>query len=91
MNTVDQNRFSSVDRPSRERIHGTRARASKVFGLGKSLRAEVPGFHPETHTKIRNFDADELAKAAANNLPMPIGTFYQVSMLPATETTVKAF
>jgi hypothetical protein len=55
MNTIDQNKFSGCGRPSRERIHGTRAGASKVFGLGKSLRAEVLGFHPETHTKIRKF------------------------------------
>jgi hypothetical protein len=50
-------RFSSCDRPSGERIHGMRARASKVFVLGKSLRAEILGFHPETHTKIRKFQS----------------------------------
>jgi hypothetical protein len=44
MKTVDQNRFSGCGKPTRERVHGTRARASKVFGPGKSLRAEVQGF-----------------------------------------------
>jgi hypothetical protein len=30
-------------------------------------------------------------KVAANNLPMPEGTFYQVLTSPATETSTKAF
>ena len=36
-------------------------------------------------------EADELAKAAANNLPIPDGTFYQVLQALATQATVKAF
>jgi hypothetical protein len=31
----------------------------------------------------KNSEADELAKAAANNLPTPDGTFYQVLQAPA--------
>jgi len=36
-------------------------------------------------------EADELAKAATTNLPIPSGTFYQVLQAPATRVTAKAF
>ena len=41
--------------------------------------------------RAKNFEADELAKAASNNLPIPEGTFYQVLQAPATQVTAKAF
>ena len=41
--------------------------------------------------RVENVEADELAKAAANNLPIPEGTFYQVLQASATQVTVKAF
>ena len=41
--------------------------------------------------RANNLEADELAKAAVNNLPIPDGTFYQVLQVPATQATVKAF
>ena len=41
--------------------------------------------------RAENAEADELAKAAANNLPIPNGAFYQVLQAPATQATVKAF
>ena len=41
--------------------------------------------------RAENAEADELAKAAANNLPIPSGTFYQVLQTLATQVTSKAF
>ena len=41
--------------------------------------------------RAENAEADKLAKAAANNLPMPNGAFYQVLQVPATQATAKAF
>jgi hypothetical protein len=38
-----------------------------------------------------NAEADELVKAASNNLPIPNGAFYQVLQAPATQVTTKAF
>jgi hypothetical protein len=41
--------------------------------------------------RVENSEADELAKVAANNLPIPDRTFYQVLQAPATQATAKAF
>jgi regulator of protease activity HflC (stomatin/prohibitin superfamily) len=41
--------------------------------------------------RAKNSEADELAKVAANNLPIPEGTFYQVLQALATQVTAKAF
>ena len=41
--------------------------------------------------RVENIEADELAKAAANNLPIPNGAFYQVLRAPTTQVTTKAF
>ena len=41
--------------------------------------------------RVENAEADELAKAAANNLPIPNGAFYRVLQAPATQATAKAF
>ena len=41
--------------------------------------------------RVENSEADELAKTAANNLPTPDRTFYQVLQVPATQATTKAF
>ena len=52
---------------------------------------EVPRIHLAVHSKSREYRSDKLAKAAANNLPIPHGAFYQVLQSPATQTTAKAF
>jgi hypothetical protein len=41
--------------------------------------------------RSENVEADELAKAAANNLPMSEGTFYKVLRSLAIETRMKPF
>jgi hypothetical protein len=41
--------------------------------------------------RAENIEADKLAKAVANNLPMLEGTFYQELQAPAIELTTKAF
>jgi hypothetical protein len=41
--------------------------------------------------RAENTEADELVKEAANNTPLPEGTFYQILQASATQTTVKAF
>ena len=41
--------------------------------------------------RVENSEANELVKAAANSLPTPDRTFYQVLQVPATQVTVKAF
>jgi hypothetical protein len=41
--------------------------------------------------RAENTKADKLAKAAANNLPILEGAFYQILQAPATPATMKAF
>ena len=41
--------------------------------------------------RAENAEVDKLAKAIANNLPIPNGAFYQVLQAPATQVTTKAF
>ena len=41
--------------------------------------------------RVEISEANELAKAVANNLPIPDGTFYQVLQVPTTQATTKAF
>ena len=41
--------------------------------------------------RVENSEANELVKAAANSLPTPDRTFYQVLQVPATQATTKAF
>ena len=41
--------------------------------------------------RAENAEVDKLAKAIANNLPIPNGAFYQVLRAPATQVIAKAF
>jgi hypothetical protein len=41
--------------------------------------------------RAENTKAAKLAKVAANNTPIPEGTFYQILKAPATQATEKAF
>jgi hypothetical protein len=61
------------------------------LALVRAFERRFQGFTLKHIPRSENAEADELAKAAANNLPMPEGTFYQILTSLATETTTKAF
>jgi hypothetical protein len=63
----------------------------KYLALVRALERGFQGFTLKHIPRLENAEADELAKAAANNLPMPQGIFYQVLISPATETATGAF
>jgi hypothetical protein len=57
----------------------------------RALERRFLGFTLKYIPRAENSEADELAKIAANNLPIPDGTFYQVLQVPTMQATVKAF
>jgi hypothetical protein len=57
----------------------------------RTLERRFQGFTLKYIPRAKNSEADELAKVAANNLPIPEGTFYQVLQALATQVTAKAF
>jgi hypothetical protein len=57
----------------------------------RALEQRFQGFTLKHIPRLENLEADELAKAAANNLSMPNGTFFQILKAPATEPATKAF
>jgi ribonuclease HI len=57
----------------------------------RTLERRFQGFTLKYIPRAENLEADELAKVAANNLPIPEGTFYQVLQALATQVTAKAF
>jgi hypothetical protein len=57
----------------------------------RALERRFLGFTLKYIPRAENSEADELAKIAANNLPIPDGTFYQVLQVPAMQAIVKAF
>jgi hypothetical protein len=59
--------------------------------LVRALERRFQGFTLKHIPRAKNSEADELAKAAANNLPMPVGTFYQVLTSPTTKIAAKTF
>jgi hypothetical protein len=63
----------------------------RYLALVRTIEQRFQGFTLKHIPRLENSEVDELAKATANNLPMPTGTFYQVLMSPATETVAKAF
>ena len=63
----------------------------KYLAVVRALERRFQGFTLQYIPIAENAEADKLAKAAANNLPMPNGAFYQVLQVPATQTTAKAF
>jgi len=50
----------------------------KDLATVRGLERRLQGFTLQYIPRVENSKADELAKAAANNLPIPNGTFYQV-------------
>jgi hypothetical protein len=63
----------------------------RYLSLVRALERRFQGFTLKHIPRAENSEVDELAKVAANNLPMLAGTFYQVLTSLATETAVKAF
>ena len=63
----------------------------KYLDTVRVLERRFQGFTLKHIPRAENTEADELAKAAANNLPIPEGAFYQVLQAPATQVTMKAF
>ena len=56
----------------------------KYLAIVRALEQRFQGFTLQYIPRAENAEADKLAKAAANNLPMPNGAFYQVPQVPAT-------
>jgi len=63
----------------------------KYLATVRVLERRLQGFTLKYIPRAENAKADELAKAVANNLPIPSGTFYQVLQALATQLTTKAF
>jgi hypothetical protein len=57
----------------------------------RALERRFQGFTLKHIPQAKNIDADELAKVAANNLPLLADTFYQVLYTLATKGMMKAF
>ena len=64
---------------------------AKYLASIRALERRFQGFTLKHIPRAENVEADELAKAVANNLPIPEGAFYQVLQAPATQVTMKAF
>jgi hypothetical protein len=56
----------------------------KYLAIVRALEQRFQGFTLRYIPRAENSEADELAKAVANNLPIPYGTFYQVLQVLAT-------
>jgi len=63
----------------------------KYLTVVRGLERRFKGFTLQHIPRSENSEADELAKATANNLPIPPKTFYQVLKSPATDSLLKAF
>ena len=63
----------------------------KYLATVRALERRFQGFTLKHILRAENAEANELAKAATNNLPIPEGAFYQILQAPATQATVKAF
>jgi hypothetical protein len=63
----------------------------RYLALVRALEWRFHGFTLKHIPRSENSEADELAKAAANNMSMPAGTFYLALASPATKTLAKAF
>ena len=63
----------------------------KYLATVRALERRFQGFTLKYIPRTENSEADEMAKATANNLPIPDRTFYQVVQVLATQATAKAF
>ena len=57
---------------------------AKYLAVVRALEWRFQGFTLQYIPRAENAEVDELAKAAANNLPIPNGAFYQVLQALAT-------
>jgi ribonuclease HI len=64
---------------------------SKYLEVVRGLERRFKGFTLKYIPRAENREADELAKAAANNLLLPADIFFQVLHTPATKGLTKAF
>jgi len=64
---------------------------AKYLAVVRCLERRFKGFNLQCIPRAENCEADGLAKAAANNIALPEGTFYQILEAPATESLPKAF
>jgi hypothetical protein len=64
---------------------------ARYLTVVRGLERRFKGFTLQYIPRTENSEADGLAKAAANNLALPAGTFYQVLKAHATESLPKAF
>jgi len=64
---------------------------ARYLAVVRGLKRRFKGFTLQYIPRAENYEADELAKAAANNTPLPEGTFYQIVAAPGTESLPKAF
>ena len=64
---------------------------AKYLAIVRALERRFQGFTLQYIPRAVNVEADKLAKATANNLPIPNGAFYQVLQAPAMQATTKAF
>ena len=55
----------------------------KYLAIGRALERRFYGFTLQYIPRVENAEADELAKAATNNLSVPNEVFYQVLQAPA--------
>ena len=55
----------------------------KYLAIVRALEQRFQGFTLQYIPRAENAEVDELAKGAANNLPIPNGAFYQVLQAPA--------
>jgi ribonuclease HI len=64
---------------------------SKYLEVVRGLERRFKGVTLKHIPRAKNREADELVKAAANNLPLPVDIFYQVIRTPAMKGLTKAF
>jgi hypothetical protein len=57
----------------------------------RGLDRRFKGFTLKYIPQAKNREADELAKVAANNSPLPADIFYQIVHTPVTKGLTKAF
>jgi len=64
---------------------------ARYLSVVRGLERRFKGFTLQYIPRAENCEADELAKAAANNIALLEGTFYQILETPMTESLPKAF
>jgi hypothetical protein len=71
-------RFKGSIRPDRKRMYSKRGSTKKYLAFVRRMENYFRGFTVEYIERNKNTDADNLAKAAARNTPIPTYVFFQV-------------